>query len=98
LLAVISDIHRVFWVNADPVDVRNPFRQDTRPQAVSSSNLGSVFIPFFKKLTCTSDESRTNCGIFSSNIQHLKRFCVKVAVIEGNLNLLLKKSFFEDSF
>ena len=38
LLEVISDIHSVFWINADPVDVRNDFQQDTRSQAFISSN------------------------------------------------------------
>ena len=35
---VISDIHRVFWVSVDPVDVRNYSQQGTRPQAICSSN------------------------------------------------------------
>ena len=34
LMWVISDIHRVLWVNADPVDVRNDSQQDTRSQAI----------------------------------------------------------------
>ena len=33
---VISDIHRVLWVSAEPVDVRNEPQQGTRSQAVSS--------------------------------------------------------------
>ena len=37
-LMVINDIHEVLWVNADPVDVRNDFQQDTYLQAISSSN------------------------------------------------------------
>ena len=34
LQAVIYDIHRVFCVSADPVDVRNGSQQDTCPQAI----------------------------------------------------------------
>ena len=35
---VIFDIHRVLWVNVDPVDVRNDYQQGTRPHAIISSN------------------------------------------------------------
>ena len=38
LLGFISDIHRVLWVSANPVDVRNEPQQGTCPQAISSSN------------------------------------------------------------
>ena len=37
LLGLISDIHSVLYVSADPVDVRNGSQQGTHPQAVSSS-------------------------------------------------------------
>ena len=38
LLGAISDIQRVLWLDAEPVDVRNDPQQDIRPEAVSSSN------------------------------------------------------------
>ena len=43
MLGFIFDIHRLLWVSADPVDVRNEPQQGTCPQAVSSSKfmLGS---------------------------------------------------------
>ena len=50
LLEVISDIHRVLWVNADPMDVRNDSQQDTRPQAVSSSNFLCEFWECFRSI------------------------------------------------
>ena len=58
LLGVISDIHMVYFNPEDPIDVRNDSYQGTY---LSSShllfkfpdvNLGSDFVPFFKKVTC----------------------------------------------
>ena len=51
LLGFISDIHRVLWVSAHPVDVRNERHQGIRPQAFkffkfSDVNLESNFDPF----------------------------------------------------
>ena len=46
LLGVISDIHRVLWISADPVDVRNKPHQGTRPKAICSSNF-EIFLCAF---------------------------------------------------
>ena len=53
LVGFISDIHRVLWIIADPVDVRNESQQGTRPQAIRSSNFliwiwGVISISFEK--------------------------------------------------
>ena len=53
LMGANSDIHRVLWVNAKPVDVKNDSQQGTHPQAICSSNflmwiLGVISILFEK--------------------------------------------------
>ena len=56
LLGVIFDIHRVHTNPEDPMDVRNDLQQDMSSIHLLFKfldvNLGSDFVPSFKKVTC----------------------------------------------